>query len=153
MQAYSDLYVALSGQLHDDPVSLLRLSMVDRAANKAVAQVFNTAFLSRAKLTLRCFEYTSLMTEFNIPLCFPCYYSISDERKSYTYEITWGALKVSISSDRSHVYVNLWVGRRHIGCSRVTRDVGIPLDAPVTVWTSIARFAVRLFPGAYVVHH
>ncbi len=155
MIAYKDIYVAMTSHLLGHPITLLRLSLVNRAANHAVAAVFPTALFERAILEYRHknsrdLYYRRLSPYEPLPVMSELYIN---NYTSMTIKLKWGHLYISVKRYSMYIIVKAFNSGHMVVGGQVDPKTGEQYHCypewPRTYrFACLVRFIERLIPGS-----
>ncbi len=153
MTHYRDIYVAIACRLYDDPIALLRLAMVCRAANSAVVVVFPITLAKWAVVEhrvnvnkrtqyLRLIPYVGITPE------------LSSVEQQVSYVLKWGALYIQMTIYIAYTRVAIYNDGKSLQVFQVKQSTGAVTRIRLSrmeAAMSAARFVARVFPGVYEV--
>ncbi len=151
MTHYRDVYAAIACRLYDDPIALLRLAMVCRAANQAMTSMFPALCVEWAVVErqtnvnkhtqyLRLIPYASMTPE------------LSGAEYQTTYILRWGGLHIQMIIHSVNVRILIYNDEMVMQDFQVKHPTGAVTRiylARMEAAMSAARFVARVFPGAY----
>ncbi len=137
----ADIYAAIAGHLIEYPVVLLRLSLVDRAANMTIAKLLVERAIVEFRKKGGARWYQRLVP----------YRSTCGGYANVAYKLKWGCLYVTIRGYGPSVSIRVYHNHGmsvagHVNCSTGEQYHIYPMFDRDR-FKSAVRFIVRLFPG------